>query len=103
MIKKIQGLWTLPSDRRLDLKFQRPWYSLFKSWNAASAYLDYLREYTSALEDVVGIFYVKDYDDARESAMYHPQNPRTAQSTVDGGFFVSPVGFKDIAPWRRIV
>jgi hypothetical protein len=103
LIKKIQGLWTLPSDRRLDLKFQRPWYSLFKSWNAASAYLDYLREYTSALEDVVGIFYVKDYDDAGESAMYHPQNPRTAQSTVDGGFSVSPVGFKDIAPWRRIV
>jgi hypothetical protein len=100
---RIEGLWTLPSDRRLDLKFQKPFIALFRSWDAASAYLKYLKGYNFELGEPARVFFVKDYDDNGMAAMYHDSNDRTAQSTVDHGFSVPSAAFLGIAPWRRIV
>jgi hypothetical protein len=100
---RIGGLWTLPSDRRLDLKFQKPVLPLFRSWDAASAYLKYLKGYNFELGEPARVFFVKDYDDNGMAAMYHDSNDRTAQSTVDDGFSVPSAAFRGIAPWRRIV
>lgn len=99
----VGGLWTLPSDRRLDLKFQKPFIPLFRSWDAASAYLKYLKGYNFELGEPARVFFVKDYDDNGMAAMYHDSNDRTAQSTVDEGFSVASAAFRGTAPWRRIV